>query len=204
MTLIANSNKSIKQQKRRKKTKTVTFRIDGDVMQELEHTGKQEYISLNSFVNHILRMYVNWDMHLENNADMIPMSKSVLSSLFKNMSTDEVVKLAKEIGVSAIHNVVLFMKGTVEPDSFISWFLSRMQKSSASINMSTGENGIVRLCVIKHDLGYNWSLYHKTIMESIFYEILHQPINVGMTESTIIIELGDNKKTSNEALGDRV
>jgi hypothetical protein len=41
-------------------------------------------------------------------------------------------------------------------------------------------------------------------MESIFYEILHQPINVGMTDSIIIIELGDNKKTNNEALGDMV
>lgn len=179
----------------------MTFRIDDDVMQELEHTAEQQHISLNTSVNHILRRYVDWDMHLENNAGMIPMSKSVLDSLFKNMSIDEVVKLAKEIGVSAIHNVALFMKGTLEPDSFMSWFLSRMQNSSASINLSTGENGIFRRCVIKHDLGYNWSLYHKTIVESIFYEILHQPIKVGMTDSTIIIELGDNKKTSSEALG---
>lgn len=176
----------------------MTFRIDEDVMHELENTTKRERISLNIFVNHILRRYIDWDMHLENNAGMIPMSKSVIDRLFKNMREDEVIKLANETGVSSIHNIALFMKGKLEPDSFMSWVLSRMQNSSASINVKTGEDGGVQRFVIKHDLGYKWSLYHRTIVESIFYGILHKPINITTTDSTLILEPEENKRSDNE------
>ncbi|MGN6349253.1 MAG: hypothetical protein ACTHLL_05855 [Candidatus Nitrosocosmicus sp.] len=40
----------------------------------------------------------------------------------------------------------------------------------------------------KHDLGENWSLYHKTILESICHDILSVPIKILTTDSTFMIE----------------
>ena len=43
-------------------------------------------------------------------------------------------------------------------------------------------------------MGENWSLYHNTIMEAIFSDILHEPIQVNMTDSTLTLEFEDGQK----------
>ncbi|MGN6614569.1 MAG: hypothetical protein ACTHKC_05975 [Candidatus Nitrosocosmicus sp.] len=46
----------------------------------------------------------------------------------------------------------------------------------------------IRKIIFKHDLGENWSLYHKTILESICHDILSVPIKILTTDSTFMIE----------------
>lgn len=62
-----------------------------------------------------------------------------------------------------------------------------MENSSASITSKINSDG-GRSCVIKHDMGENWSLYHKTVVESIFNE-MQKPIRIGATESTLTLEI---------------
>ena len=79
------------------------------------------------------------------------------------------------------------MRGGIDQDSFIDWFISRMKNSSASV-VSKSAGSSPKVYVIKHDMGENWSLYHKTIMEAVFSNILQKPIQVSMTESTLTLE----------------
>ena len=105
---------------------------------------------------------------------------------FQRLSKEEVIELATKVAKNAVYDVALFMKGNMDPDSFISWFLSRMKNSSEIT--STKENG-ARTYILKHDLGENWSLYHKTIVESIFTDLLQKPIHTSMTGSTLVFKL---------------
>jgi hypothetical protein len=36
---------------------------------------------------------------------------------------------------------------------------------------------------MKHDLGYNWSLYHKTMLELVFTEILQKRVQVTISDT---------------------
>ncbi len=46
-----------------KKTSTMTFRIDEDVLSKLRSESEHRETSLNTFVNHIFKRYVEWDMY---------------------------------------------------------------------------------------------------------------------------------------------
>jgi hypothetical protein len=44
---------------------------------------------------------------------------------------------------------------------------------------------------MKHNLGEDWSLYHKTILELIFKEVLNKPINISISVSMLRISFKD-------------
>ena len=172
-----------------KRTTTMTFRLDSNILQKLYDKAGQDDISVNALVNHILKRYAEWDM-FENEAGMVSVSKPVVKDLFQRLNKEEVIEIATNIAKNAVYDIALFMKGNMDPDSFISWFLSRMKNCSEIT--STKENG-VRTYIFKHDLGENWSLYHKRIVESIFTEFLHHPLHTSMTGSTIVFKFENSR-----------
>jgi hypothetical protein len=58
----------------------------------------------------------------------------------------------------------------------MSWF--EMQMINSSVQVSHMADDRTHTFVMKHELGKNWSLYNKTIMELIFKELFHKKIDV--------------------------
>ena len=56
-----------------KKTATMTFRIDEDILNKLRTESEHRETSLNTFVNQIFKRYVEWDM-FESKVGMIPIA----------------------------------------------------------------------------------------------------------------------------------
>ena len=173
----------------KKSTTTMTFRIDSDIILLMKEKAEQEGITLNTLVSHVLKRYAEWDMYIENRAGIIPLTRPVAFELFKRLSRGEVVNLANDVGKKAVYEIVLFMKGDINQISLVDWFLSRMKNSSASVSLKNTNNGNRKAYIIKHDMGENWSLYHKTVLQAIFYDILRKPLHVGTTESTLTLEI---------------
>ena len=65
-------------------------------------------------------------------------------------------------------------------ESFISWFETRMKISEFEINHTVNDS--MHNYIIKHDLGYNWSLYHKTVLELIFNDVFERKINFNIND----------------------
>ncbi|MGH9963718.1 MAG: hypothetical protein ACRD5E_02665 [Nitrososphaeraceae archaeon] len=173
----------------RKRTTTMTFRIESEIIQRLKNKAGQDEITLNTLVNHILKRYIEWGMYAEDKIGLVSLSRPLAGELFNKLNKEEVVRLASEVGKGAVIDLTLFMKGDLSSSSFIDWFLSRMKNSSASVASKSNSDG-VQSYVIKHDMGENWSLYHKTVVESIFNE-MQKPIHIGATESTLTLEITD-------------
>ena len=91
------------------------------------------------------------------------------------MTKDEIIDMANSIGKNVVRDIALFMKGDINLYSFVSWFEARMRASSIEINHTI--NGAHHTFIIKHDLGENWSLYYKTVLNLIFHEILDKKIS---------------------------
>lgn len=168
-----------------RRTITMTFRIEEGTMDLLRTESENREVSLNTLVNQILRRYVEWDMY-EAKVGMLPIAKPVVSALFGEISKDQVVELAKKVGKNAVHDIALFMKSRMDLPSFLSWFEMRMKSSSIEFSRNRLANG-TNTYVMRHDLGYNWSLYHKTLLELIFNEVLQKRIDVKITPTTIIL-----------------
>ena len=168
------------------KTTTMTFRIDKNVLMKLRSQSKASEISINTLVNQILKRFVEWDM-LEPRVGMVAVAKPVVAELFGKISKEEIVNLAMRTGKDSIRDIALFMKGKLDVDSFISWLELRMKNSSVEMSHSIAEDDTTHTYVIKHDLGENWSLYNKTILELIFNDVLGKRVDITRMSNTILI-----------------
>jgi hypothetical protein len=106
-----------------RKTRSVTFRLDSTVIDELQTEANNREISLNVLVNQILKRYEEWDRY-ENKIGMIPVPRVILSNLIDKAISiakrsgikdidhyrDEVIKQAAELAFSLMKDSVLFMK----------------------------------------------------------------------------------------------
>jgi hypothetical protein len=143
-----------------KKSVTMTFRIDESIMNTLRNESEQREVSLNTLVNQILKRYVEWDLY-EPKVGMIPLAKPIVVEMFQKMNEDEIVDIARRIGKNAVKDIALFMKGKIDVNSFLSWFESRMKTSSVELNHMIENDS--HTYIMKHDLGENWSFYHKNL-----------------------------------------
>lgn len=165
-----------------KKTSTITLRIDDHVMRILRAEAEQSGISLNSFINQALKRFVEWDIY-QSRVGMIPIAKPIVIELFNKMSKEETTHMALNIGKNAVHDIALFMKNKMDLNSFLSWLEARMKSSSIEINHSI-ENDL-HIYMMKHDLGENWSLYHKVVLEVMFNEVFGKAIDITISKTTI-------------------
>lgn len=182
------TNKRSKPLKSNSPSRTITFRIDGDIFNKLEKEAERREISLNTLSNQVFRSFLEWD-RLQPEAGMIPIAKPVIAELFGEMSKEQIEKLAKRVGKNTMHDMVLFMKKNMDIHSFLSWLEMWAKKnSSAGFSCTTAENGF-QTCIMKHDLGENYSLYHKIVLETLFNEILRKPIHITMNTDTIVFKI---------------
>lgn len=173
---------------RKKKSITMSFRLDDAIVYRLQEKSQRDDVTLNSLINHILKRYLDWDMYFESKSNMIPVTKPVVKEIFGRMSKQEIIEISLKIAKDAIFDIALFMKdGKMNPSSFISWFLSRMKNCSDIKEVLDKDTGM-NIFVFKHELGENWSLYHKTVVESIFQDIFKEPIESSITDPTIIFK----------------
>jgi hypothetical protein len=146
-------------------------------LQKLREESEYRQISLNTLVNQILRRFVEWDMY-ESKLGMIPLAKPIIIEFFQKTSHEEIVEMAKRIGKNVVKEITLFMKGRIDANTFLTWFENRMKTSSIEItHHRLKNNGNKHSYIIKHELGENWSLYHKTILELIFNDVLGKHID---------------------------
>jgi hypothetical protein len=169
----------------KRKTNTFTLRIDEDVIKSLQNESELHDISLNTLINKILKRYIEWDLYAPK-VGMIPMAKPVISSLFNMMNEEEILGLVSNFGKNVVQDIAYFMKMKTDPDTFLTWFEIRMRRSFVEFNhLQENDHHIY---VLKHDLGYNWSLYHKKILEKIFNEIFNKPVHISISDFMLTIQ----------------
>jgi hypothetical protein len=169
---------------RGKNTTTMTFRLDEQVITTLRAESGRRHISLNTMINQILQRYVEWDMY-ESKVGMISLLRPVAAELFKKMSKQEIIELATGVGKNAISDAALFMKSKIDLDSFLSWLDVRMRASSVEINHNI--DGSTHTIILKHDLGENYSLFQKTVLELIFNDVLGKRLDCSFSDTVLSI-----------------
>jgi hypothetical protein len=166
----------------REQTTTVTFRIKKKIIDSLCTESKKKNISLNTLITQILNGYMEWEQYATVTG-MVALPRSVVGELFQRMNENEVVYLAENIGRKAMLDVAFFMNDVGDLNSFLKWFEIRMRNSSVQVNR-TVQNNITNY-VFKHDMGKNWSLYYKTILEAVMRDLFHNPMKVIASDSIL-------------------
>lgn len=176
----------------RKVTTTITFRIDADTIDKLRAESTSHDVSLNTSVNKILKKHVQWDM-FEPQAGTMPLAKPVVAELLANMSKEQITNLAKNVAKTAVQDILLVMKGKIDLDSFLSWFETLMKKGFIEINHTVENNDSTHRYTVKHNLGENWALLIKSLLQIIFNDVLGIRIDIiNLSNTTLVFQFENN------------
>lgn len=171
-----------------KKTSTITFRLDDDIVKKLRSESGNRQVSTNTLVNQALRRFLEWDM-FEPVAGFVMINKKVFTQIFAKEKKEAIIDIATRIGKNEVKDIALFMKGRMDLPSFLSWLEMRMINSSVQVS-HTSQDGS-HTYIMRHDIGKNWSIYHKTILELIFREVFNRKISVKADKNVISFQFSE-------------
>jgi hypothetical protein len=184
-----------------KKTRSVTFRLDSSVIDELQSEADNREISLNVLVNQILKRYSEWD-RFENKIGMMPVPKVILSSLIdKAISVakssgikdidhyrDEIIKQAAQLAFGLMKDSVLFMKRQYNLWVVLAVLEEYMKVSGIKADHKL-EGSRKHVFIIQHELGENWSLFTKELLALIFQNLANVRADINTTSNTTVAEV---------------
>jgi hypothetical protein len=184
-----------------KKTRSVTFRLDSLVIDELQSEADNREISLNVLVNQILKRYSEWDRY-ETKIGMMPVPKIILSSLIdkaisvaKNSGIkdidryrDEIIREAAQIAFGLMKDSVLFMKRQYNLWVVLAVLEEYMKVSGIKADHKL-EGARKHVFIIQHELGENWSLFTKELLALIFQNLANVRADFSVTSNTPVAEV---------------
>ena len=184
-----------------KKTRSVTFRLDSSVIDELQSEADNREISLNVLVNQVLKRYSEWD-RFENKIGMMPVPKIILSSLIDKAIAvakssgikdvdryrDEIIKQAAQLAFGLMKDSVLFMKRQYNLWVVLSVLEEYMKVSGIKADHKL-EGSRKHVFIIQHELGENWSLFTKELLALIFQNLANVRAEISTTPNTTVAEV---------------
>jgi hypothetical protein len=183
-----------------KKSRSITFRLDSFIVDELQREANQTEISLNVLINKILKKYVEWGRY-EHKLGLMPVPKNFFSSLIQ-----ETIRLSESNGISvdpykeklikysaevAFHNIkesAILIKKKLDLWSVLSILHEYMDVSGITSDHRI-EPGKKHIFVIQHELGEYWSLFAKELLNLIFYNIASLKAEIQITQKSIIAQV---------------
>ena len=183
-----------------RKSRSITFRIDSFIIDELQRDANQSEISLNVLINKILKKYVQWGRY-EHKLGLMPIPKNFFPSLIQEtirlseangISIDpykeKLIKYSAEVAFYNIKETVILMKKKFDIWSVLSVLHEYMDVSGITSDHKI-EAGKKHIFVIQHELGEYWSLFAKELLNLIFYNIANLRAEIQITQKSIIAEV---------------
>ncbi len=176
---------------KKEKTRSISYRLPVDVVEELETEAMQKNISQNVLVKQILENYVTWD-RFSNKIGMIPVPKKIVEKLGKDMKGEQIDATIKAI-LPLIKDTVMFVKGSYDLKRCIETLEDYMRASGMKSDHRV--EGDIHHFIIQHELGLKWSFFTEQLLREIFHQFLpNKNMKFQTTASTVIatIPLGSD------------
>jgi len=183
------------------KTRSITFRLESSIIEELQTEAEYRETSLNVLINQILRRYSNWERY-ENKMGMIPIPKVMLSGIM-----DEMLKIGKDSGVEDVvdfrdklikelsQTALAFLKDSVlliKKNYNLLVVLEVLEQYMKVVGINSDhkiEDDGKHVYVIQHKLGENWSLFIKEFLVLIFENLGKVKVDISSTENTTVAKV---------------
>jgi hypothetical protein len=164
------------------KTETVTFRLPSSLVDELRMDAELESVSLNNYVAKIFSNHIQWERY-ERKVGLLPMTEAFLREVLSQLTEEQIVNLAQRLEKQKFTNILAFMKNSHDVEDFVevirAWLtVSWMQQS---IEVRDGKYHFK----IQHSLGTKWSLYVKTLISELSYDILGSKSKIRILGDTL-------------------
>lgn len=175
------------------KNKTVTFRIDKEVLEKIKSHAAFEKITLNALVNQLLAHAMEWDI-VASKSGWIPIPRGLLMGWFDKMDEKTILAVSQEKGKDVSRDMLFAMKGQSDVLGWVSILRGRAKAAGFSFTQVYEKNEVK--FIMRHDMGLKWSKHFKTFYETAFKE-LGCNVKFDLSENTIIFKF-DQKYVNKE------
>jgi hypothetical protein len=167
---------------KKNKTETVTFRLPSTLIDELRMDAKLEGVSLNNYVAKIFSNHIQWE-RCERKVGLLPMTEAFLREVLSQLTDEQVVNLAQRLEKAKFTNILAFMKNNHDVEDFIDVIRAWLTVSWMQQNIEVRDGKYY--FKIQHSLGAKWSLYVKTLISELSYDILGKKADISVVGDTI-------------------
>ncbi len=168
------------------KTRSITYRLPVNIVEELETESMQKNISQNVLVKQILEKYVTWD-RFSDKIGMIPVPKKIVETLGMDMKGEQIDSAIK-VMLPIIKDTVMFIKGSYDLKRCIETLEDYMRASGMKSDHRI--EGETHQFIIQHELGLKWSFFTEQMLKEIFHQFLpNKNLKFQTTASTVIASI---------------
>jgi hypothetical protein len=164
------------------KTETVTFRLPSSLIEKLRMDAELEGISLNNYVAKIFSNHIQWERY-ERKVGLLPMTEAFLREVLSQLTDEQIVNFAQKLEKQKFTNILAFMKNSHDVEDFVEVMRAWLTVSWMQQNIEV--RGGKYYFKIQHSLGTKWSLYVKTLISELSYDILGKKADISVVGDTI-------------------
>jgi HicB family len=167
---------------KRTKTETVTFRLQSSLIEELRMDAELEGVSLNNYVSRVFSNHIQWERY-ERKVGLLPMTEAFLKEVLSQLTDEQVVNLAQRLEKQKFTNILAFMKNSHDVEDFLEVIRAWLTVSWMQQNTEVRDGKYY--FKIQHTLGEKWSLYVKTLISELSYDILGRKSDIRVVGDTL-------------------
>jgi hypothetical protein len=167
---------------KRTKTETVTFRLQSSLIDELRMDAELEGVSLNNYVAKIFSNHIQWERY-ERKVGLLPMTEAFLREVLSQLTDEQIVNLAQRLEKQKFTNILAFMKNSHDVEDFVEVMRAWLTVSWMQQNIEVRDGKYY--FKIQHSLGTKWSLYVKTLISELSYDILGRKSDIRIVGDTL-------------------
>ena len=173
--------------RKRKKTESITFRLESEIVDSLRQEAKRKDVSLNTLVSQIAKQHTSWHS-MAAQAGFISVRKVLISKLLESQDGEQIKSLAKYVAKSTNRDFILMLRRKYNIQSALdiidTWIRVTGYSYTHNIEDLNYSNQAHRF-VVHHEMGRGWSLYLGELYKNLFEEFDAGTAQFEITESTL-------------------
>ncbi len=138
------------------KTESSSFRLEKEIFDDFKKLAKDKGLTTNSLLNKIMKEYMQWGSKAPS-MQIIPASASVIQTLLKKHSEEELRKIARNNALEHFSENLLLLKNEESVDAFIE--TAKNYCDASGFPYSTKEKNGEIVFTIRHNQGTKFSVF---------------------------------------------
>jgi hypothetical protein len=148
-------------------------------------------VSMNTFVNQILRNYKDWSS-LAGSAGFVPLGKDILTLIFQNIEAEKLLDISKQVVYSRKpEEKIMFLKNKFDAEAFFQVLELWLEAGGFPFNHNIieGDDGTLHNLCMQFNMGSKWSLFVSSHIDNIFRQIGVKKMEFQITDDQVSFEV---------------
>jgi predicted DNA-binding ribbon-helix-helix protein len=178
-------------EKTRRRTESITFRLESEILAKLRQEAKRKDISVNTLVSQVAKLYTNW-YSTSAQAGFISVRKPLIIKLLESQNEEQIKTLAKYVAFSSNKDFLLMLRRKYNIHSALDMIETWVSASGYPYSHNTEDldySNRLHSFIVQHNMGMKWSLYLAELYKNLFEEFEVRNAQFDMTDSTLAFEI---------------